>query len=180
MLHFFFPFLCRGNQGELCDKVVVISIIGKSGFNSYGLKTKSIGRIFSNVNENDEVQFALFCVTNYQEVSSFQCSIQGYYDEENQIVYLHVRSLLDADLFLKRYDVLVEKYRSEQNNDDFLLIYDEVKSSFARCLFLLFYISHIVVLSHPGSIFDISYVQYFKAVDSIRLSIQFGCDDMRT
>lgn len=76
--------------------------------------------------------------------------------------------MLDADLFLKHYDSLVEKYRKEQNNDNFLLIYDEVKSSIARCFFLLLYISHIVVLSHPGSTFDVSYIQYFKAVDDMR------------
>lgn len=94
-------------------------------------------------------------------------TIEGYYDEENQIVYLHVRSLLDSELLLRRYDDLQEKYKKEHNNDDFLYIYDEVKSSFARALFFVLHVSHIVVLSHPSSAFDISYIQYFKTVESM-------------
>lgn len=94
-------------------------------------------------------------------------TIEGYYDEENQIVYLHVRSLLDAENLLKRYDILQEKYKKEHNTDDFLYIYDEVKSSFARALFFVLHVSHIVVLSHPSSTFDISYIQYFKGIESM-------------
>lgn len=105
-----------------------------------------------------------------------QCSIECYYDEENQIVYLHLKSLLDSNEFVQRYESLAEHIKAARDNDDFLTVYDEIKSSFARALLLLFYVSHIVILSQPGSTFDISYIQYFKAVDSLRqkLSVSFA------
>lgn len=130
---------------------MVVSIIGKSTYNSHGLKLKSIGRMFSQ-NRMDEDQ---------------NVTIEGYYDEENQIVYLHVRSLLDTEYMLKRYDKLCEKYKKEFDSDDFLQIYDEVKSSFAKALFFVLHVSHIIVLSHPSSTFDVSYIQYFKTIETM-------------
>lgn len=76
--------------------------------------------------------------------------------------------MLDTDILIGHYKELSEKCEAERNCDDFLAVYDEVKSGFARALLLLFHISHVVVLSHPGSIIDISYIQYFKAVDTLR------------
>lgn len=52
--------------------------------------------------------------------------------------------------------------------EDFLANYDGVKSLFCRYFLYLLYISHIVILSHPGSSFDTSYIQYFKALDILR------------
>lgn len=100
---------------------------------------------------------------------NLQCSITGYLDEENLIVYLHMNSMLDTNLFIKYYDTVVERTKSASNTDDFLAIYDEVKSSFVQSMLLLFYISHIVVISLPGRTFDLNYVQYFKAAHHIRL-----------
>ncbi|CAG9823382.1 unnamed protein product [Phaedon cochleariae] len=133
------------------DKVVIISIIGKTPYNSSGLKIQSIGRIIPTLDQKDLAE----------------CSIEGSYDQENQIVYLHLYSLLDADAFLRNYQQLCEECITERNCDDFLAIYDEVKSSFARYLLLLFHISHIVVLSHPTATMDTNYIQYFKAVDTL-------------
>ncbi|KAF2880700.1 hypothetical protein ILUMI_25471 [Ignelater luminosus] len=138
------------NTERASDKVVIISIIGKSAYNS-GLKVKSIGRIFSpNINKTEEF------------------AIEGFYDEENQIIYLHVHSLLDTDALVKHYDSLIKRCLEENKSDDFLTIYNEIKSTFACILLVLFYVSHIVVLSHPSSTFDVNYIQYFKAIDQIR------------
>lgn len=98
----------------------------------------------------------------------FQCFIEGFYDEMNQIVYLHLNSMLDTNIFVEHYDKLTEKMASLGNSDDFLTVYDEIKSKFARALLLLFYISHLVILVHPNSTFDVNYVQYFKAADGLR------------
>ncbi|KAJ8961200.1 hypothetical protein NQ318_008883, partial [Aromia moschata] len=133
-------------QGVSSDKVVVISVVGKSAYNAFGLKVKSIGRVLATDN-NEE--------------------LMDYTTKKNQIIYLHLQSLLDTDTIIKQYKHLSEKCELERNCTDFLAVYDEVKSSFARALLFLLYISHIVVLSHPGSTFDTSYIQYFKAVDTL-------------
>lgn len=76
--------------------------------------------------------------------------------------------MLDTSVFVQHYQDLSERTNDAKTSDDFLTIYDEIKSSFARSLLLLFYISHVVILSQPGHIFDVNYVQYFKAADNLR------------
>lgn len=78
-----------------------------------------------------------------------------------------MQSLLDTDVLMKYYQKLWDE-AEDRDSIQFFNIYDEVKSNFARYLLFLFHISHIVVLSHPGSTFDTSYIQYFKAIDSLR------------
>lgn len=92
-------------------------------------------------------------------------------------MYLHLRSLLDSSEFVQHYEDLANKSKVTKDSDDFLTVYDEVKSSFARALLLIFHISHIVVLSHPSHTFDISYIQYFKAVDSLRQKLSATCTE---
>ncbi|KAK4880354.1 hypothetical protein RN001_008500 [Aquatica leii] len=139
------------NAQRKSDKVVVISVIGKSAYNG-SLKVKSICRMFSS-ETIDRIE---------------EHEIQAYYDKDHQIVYLHVYTLLDTDILMKHYDALVKRCREENKSDDFLTVCNEIKSSFARILLMLFYISHIVVLSHPSSTFDVNYIQYFKAIDQLR------------
>ncbi|XP_056646647.1 nonsense-mediated mRNA decay factor SMG8 [Diorhabda sublineata] len=136
-------------SGISCDKIVVVSIIGKSSYNSLGLKVKSIGRVIS----------------SKEYANGQECVIEGSYDEENQIVYLHMCTPLDADYFVKEYSNISKKCEILCGCDDFLAVYDEIKSIFARYLVLLFHISHIVILSHPVCNVDTNYIQYFKAVD---------------
>ncbi|KRT81522.1 hypothetical protein AMK59_5082 [Oryctes borbonicus] len=63
---------------------------------------------------------------------------------------------------------MFNKYDFEDPASDFLFVYNDVKCSFAKILLVLFYVSHIVVLNHPSCNFDINYIQYFKALDSLR------------
>lgn len=138
-------------QGVTVDKVIIISVIGKRSYNSVGPKIKSLGRISISKDLPVDHEFV----------------INGAYDEENQIVYLHTCSLLDADFMIKYYKQLSEKWDAKLSSNDFLSFYDEVKSSFARACYLLFYISHIVIFYHPGYTLDTNYIQYFKAVDTL-------------
>lgn len=63
---------------------------------------------------------------------------------------------------------MFKKHDSDDPTSDFLFLYNDVKCSFAKTLLVLFYVSHIVVLNHPDCNFDINYIQYFKALDSLR------------
>lgn len=134
------------------DKIVVVSIIGKTALNTYGLKIKSIGRMFS---------------SEYNRLAK-EYLIEGYHDEENQIIYLHIYSLLDTNALLETYMDISKRSQESRHSDDFLSVYDEVKSSFAKLFLFALHVSHVVVLSHPGSTFDLNYIQYFKAMDTLR------------
>lgn len=80
-------------------------------------------------------------------------------------MYLHLYSLLDSDILIEKLGCFGS---GADFTEDFLATNDEIKSSFCRYLLFLFYVSHIVVLSHPGASFDTSYIQYFKALDLLR------------
>lgn len=69
---------------------------------------------------------------------------------------------------MKQYYNLVETLKKNETSTDFLSVYNEIKSSYARALLLLFHISHIVILSQPGYTFDLNYLQIFKSLDTIR------------
>lgn len=81
---------------------------------------------------------------------------------------MHAYTQLDAECFVNSFEELLSSNDSEETESDFLLMYNNVKCSFAKTLLVLFYISHIVVINHPNCNFDINYVQYFKALDSLR------------
>lgn len=129
------------------DKIIVISIIGKSCLGTNGLKLKSIGRMFASSSFDIE-----------------QINIEGYYDEENQILYLHVISLLDSDILIKHYQNLVDGAVEDDDFKDFLAINDEIKNKCVKVFLFLLHLSHIIILSHPSSTFDTSYIQSFKAL----------------
>lgn len=148
-------------QGVSVDKVIVISVVGKRPYISAGPKIKSLGRIPTSKEFPEDQEFV----------------INGAYDEENQIVYLHLCSLLDSDFLIKYYKKLSEKWETKLCGDDFLAFHDEVKSSFARSCLLLFYISHIVVFFHPGYILDTNYIQYFKAVEVLGQKLSGSISD---
>lgn len=92
-------------------------------------------------------------------------------------MYLHLKSLLDSSEFVERYEDLVDKIKTTNENYDFLTVYEEIKSSIARSLLLLFHVSHIIILSQPSYTFDISYIQYFKACDSLRHKFASSCTE---
>ncbi|KAL3280595.1 hypothetical protein HHI36_003827 [Cryptolaemus montrouzieri] len=133
------------------DKIIVISIVGKTAFSSNGLKVKDLGRMFTSGTRRNN--------------SESEHTIEGYYDEENQIVYLHAHTLLDTDCLVKHYESICERFKNEEY--DFLSINDEIKNNFAKVFLFLLYVSHIVILSHPGSTFDTNYIQYFKALTAL-------------
>ncbi|KAJ8911497.1 hypothetical protein NQ315_014422 [Exocentrus adspersus] len=138
-------------QDAYNGRILIISLIGKSAYNLSGFKMASIGHTLP--------------VEAHRDRELSECLIDGSYDEENQILYLYLSSLLDTDILIKEYKHLAERCEVERNCDDFLTVFDDVKSSFARYLLLLMHISHIIILVHPCSTFDTNYIQYFKAVD---------------
>ncbi|XP_022901917.1 nonsense-mediated mRNA decay factor SMG8 [Onthophagus taurus] len=153
---FVLPNISFNDQTEDSNGIVVVAIIGKSALNTNGLKVKSLGRMFSSSDHHKS-----------------ESTIEGFYDEEKRTIYLHAFTLMDTNCFLEHYENLVEKNKET----NFLSIYDQVKSSFAKTMLILFHVSHIVVLSHPGSTFDVNFIQYFKAVDSLRQKLLSDISD---
>lgn len=77
---------------------------------------------------------------------------------------------MDTHTLLTQYDKFTEK----QDCKDFLSVWAHMRDKYARALLVMFHISHVIILTHPTHTFDYSYVNLFRAMDTVRLaSISF-------
>ncbi|XP_011306755.1 protein SMG8 [Fopius arisanus] len=135
------------------EKVVIVSIIGKSQYRAKCSKTEMIG---TNL---------LIDLLDHPSVNADSFSeIEGYYDHQERIIYLHLRGLFDGDTLVNEYDNFMKKLDCK----DFLSAWAYMRETYAKSLLVLFHISHIIVLHHPTHTFDYSYVHLFRALDVIR------------
>ncbi|XP_060084858.1 nonsense-mediated mRNA decay factor SMG8-like [Ylistrum balloti] len=141
-------------------KVVVISIIGKSELSGFASKASILNPLL----EKDVFK----CVPGAAQEITEKGDIECYYDNEGQAVYLHHRSLYDVH----RLAMLSQKLVKEESAQDLFSLWQKDEYKTTKTLLWMFSVSHIVLLSHPGSSFDISYVRMFRTLDTIRLKLQ--------
>lgn len=89
-----------------------------------------------------------------------------------------MKSLFDTCQLVKFVDNLGEddgrKWEgSERVNDarkggDFLVAAGDITTEVSKSLLLMFHLCHVIILSSPTSVFDLGYVNLFKAIDSLR------------
>lgn len=140
----------------------MVSIIGKSRKGSRGCKAtvidEAIGRnVFSGLFGEHE---GFSC--------SYGCDIDGYYDDQNHVVFLHVVSALDADVLVE----LTRRHHKDIHEKGFLTFWPDVQADLIKSLLLVFLVSHIVVVVQPSIHFDLNYIQLFQLVESARLKYQ--------
>ncbi|XP_057317890.1 nonsense-mediated mRNA decay factor SMG8 isoform X1 [Microplitis mediator] len=146
------------NQEEspAAGKVIIVSIIGKSQYRAKGCKSEMIGT-------NLLVDLLDHPTVNDDTMSE----IEGYHDEKERVIYLHLRGLLDSQTLVSQYDSFIEKSGCK----DFLSAWALMREKYAKALLVLFHISHIVIVSHPTHTFDYSYLHLFRALDKIRQKV---------
>ncbi|KAH0955896.1 hypothetical protein HN011_006917 [Eciton burchellii] len=145
------------------EKVVIVSVFGKSQLRAKGCKADMLSSIF---------QVDLLDEPKVDEDS--WCNIEGYYNAEEKTVYLHLRGFLDAHTLLAEYDNFIEKLDCK----DFLSVWAYMRDKYARALLVLFHISHVMILTHPTHTFDYSYIYLFRAMDIIRQKISPQLSDV--
>lgn len=141
------------------NKVCVVSIIGKSRNSAFTSKASA----FNPLLDKDVFKG----IPDLQEFIG-KGMVECYYDVDSQVIYLHVRGLHDAH----RLASLCQRLSREESQEVFLSLWQKEEYSHAKTLLWMFTVSHIIVLSHPGSSFDISYVRLFRTLDTIRLKLQ--------
>ena len=144
------------------EAITVVSIIGKSRKGARGCKAavidEAIGRnVFSGLFGQNE-GFS----------PSHGCDIDGYYDNQNHVVFLHVVSPLDADVLVD----LTRRHHKEMHDKGFLKFWPEAQADLVKSLLLVFLVSHIVVVVQPSIHLDLNYVQLFQLIESARLKSQ--------
>lgn len=177
--NFSIPCATKEYLSEDDEKVVIVSIIGKSQFRARGYKTEMIGTNFLGdllehpTIDNDTfvrtiINIIITALLNHWKFLQINCylqnEIEGYYDGKERVVYLHLRGLLDSQSLITNYDSFVEKLECK----DFLTAWAHMREKYAKALLVLFHISHMVIVNHPTHTFDYSYVHLFRALDKVR------------
>ncbi|PNF37753.1 Protein SMG8 [Cryptotermes secundus] len=154
--------------GLLEQKVIVVSVFGKSPYSAGGCKAGLIDgfpghRVFhtSLIDDPDVDQDLL-------------CDIEGYHDPKQRVIYLHLRGVFDVHTLVKSYDL----FSKELEEKGYLSVWADMKYRYARALMFLFSVSHILIISHPTHIFDISYVHLFRALDVMRQKVLGGFSEI--
>ncbi|WAR14293.1 SMG8-like protein [Mya arenaria] len=66
----------------------------------------------------------------------------------------------------------VKGHLQDAINQDFQQLWQHEECHYAKSFLFLFQISHLIVISHPGSSFDVTYVRLFRILDTIRMKVQ--------
>ncbi|KAL5015428.1 hypothetical protein ScPMuIL_009698 [Solemya velum] len=147
------------------NKVCVVAVIGKSRWSPFTSKIS----LLKSVLDRDIFQVKSSILGR----DIFQGDIEGYYDVDNQVLYLHHSSKLDAQKLVAQCQDSTQYLMFQ----DFFSLWHTEEFQHAKAILLLFLISHIVVLSNPGSGFDVTYVRLFRTLDTIRLKLQHSISD---
>ena len=120
-------------------------------------------------------------------------SIRGHVDLDQGVVYLHLVSVRDAAFLAQLCSTFLAKStsgaqgrdadeKSDAANDSssFHSFMAEAELAAARALLFIFSVSHLIVVSNPGSRFDINLVRLFRNLDAIRVKLQGSvCDVLK-
>ncbi|XP_075976276.1 nonsense-mediated mRNA decay factor SMG8 [Anticarsia gemmatalis] len=130
------------------ERIVVVGVIGKSPYR-YPNKTTPL----------------------LPNIKAEENGIECYWDERRSILYLHAVTYLDTKRLVTLAADLNDDAKSSEKEADaahWLVASGELAAESCRAIALLFHLCHIVVLSSPTSVFDLGYLQLFKAIDAYR------------
>ncbi|KAK7094164.1 nonsense-mediated mRNA decay factor SMG8-like [Littorina saxatilis] len=145
---------------ERSTKICVVAVIGKSRFAPFYSKASLLNPVI----DRDIFQGLESLIGENMEKGDLEC----YYDEDTQVLYLHLMSHLDTPQLARH----CRQTAKDKIQEDFYTYWQDAESRYARMLLLVFSLAHVVLLAHPGSIFDMSYIKFFRILDSIRLKMQ--------
>lgn len=145
------------------DKVCVVGIIGKSAFEAKDCKAAAVDRLLRRI----IFQASVGGEDGEKNVGQMD-GIEGYYDEKNHTMYLHMVGIFDTH----RLVATCRSLSAELETKGFLHLWAEMKYSQAKALLFLFSVSHVIMIVHPVPTFDVSYVHLFRTIDGIRQKAQ--------
>ncbi|CAL1543691.1 unnamed protein product [Lymnaea stagnalis] len=141
-------------------KICVVSIFGKGRLNPFCSKATSLNPILNkDVFQGTEAYFK-----HQIQEGNIEC----FYDSESHVMFLHLISFYDTNLLAKKCQELADDVNAQEL---YRLCHDD-DLKHAKTLLLLFNLSHIILLYHPGSTFDLSYLKLFHILDNIRQKVQ--------
>lgn len=150
---YFFDFLQNNFEGfpTVAEKAVIVSFFGKSLQDTDGIK-------------NNNFKLLKPKVTTSQNDAAMPL-IQGCYDINQNVIYLHLKGVLDIHYLIGTFN----QTASLLGEKGYLTTWATLKHNYAKSLLFLFSISHIIIVCHPVPVFDLSYIHLFRALDAVRV-----------
>ncbi|CAB3235309.1 unnamed protein product [Arctia plantaginis] len=133
------------------ERIVVVGVIGKTPYR-YPNKTTPL----------------------ISSAQSEENGIDCFWDERRSILYLHAVTYLDTKRLTTLAANLNDDHKGSEKEADaanWLVASGELAAESCKSIALLFHLCHIVVLSSPTSVFDLGYLQLFKAIDAYRTEL---------
>ncbi|XP_048007005.1 nonsense-mediated mRNA decay factor SMG8 isoform X2 [Leguminivora glycinivorella] len=133
------------------ERIVVVGIIGKSPYR-YPNKTTPL----------------------FSSSATEENGIECHWDERHNTLFLHAVSYLDTKQLATLAASLDENSNSTETDADashWLVAAGELATEACKAMALIFHLCHIVVLSSPTPVFDLGYLQLFKAIDAYRTEL---------
>ncbi|XP_063367415.1 nonsense-mediated mRNA decay factor SMG8 [Cydia amplana] len=133
------------------ERIVVIGIIGKSPYR-YPNKTTPL----------------------FPSSATEQNGIECHWDERHNTLFLHAITHLDTKQLATLAAGLNENSNASEKDADashWLVAAGELAAEACKAMALMFHLCHIVVLSSPTPVFDLGYLQLFKAIDAYRTEL---------
>ncbi|RUS78116.1 hypothetical protein EGW08_014124 [Elysia chlorotica] len=150
------------------EGICIVSIYGKSRFNPFISKATILNPII----DKEIFQGPEGLFQNQIKNGNLEC----YFDASSRVMYLHLTSHYDVNVLSKKCQDL----RKLEQSNDFYSLCQEEDVKHAKTLLLLFTLSHIMILFHPGGTFDLSYLRLFHSLDAVRGKLQTSMCEMLT
>ncbi|KAG1668553.1 Protein smg8 [Nymphon striatum] len=141
---FQFPVIDDSCFTDYNDKVCVVAVIGKSGNENRACKAIPLDEILNK--------------------SIFKCNISGYHDIENNVIYLHLNGIYDSSSLGQ----VCEIFQQDLEQKGFFHAWSDMNVSYVQAMLFIFLISHIVIIVHPTTSIDVTYLNIFKVLDTVR------------
>eukprot|EP00117_Sycon_ciliatum_P035779 scpid49791/ scgid27053/ Protein SMG8; Protein smg-8 homolog len=157
------------------DPVCVVGIIGKSGVGSAdkaSLSNLTLEKLVFPVQYQSH-NSVLRKLRNISSASALpdeedrDVSFSGYYDAEQQILYLQLLSMHDATQ-LSKICQRVQRTLSQSAWHD---AWRSQENKYCNALLFLFCTCHVIMVTHPTDQFDPTYVHMFESLANIRESV---------
>ncbi|KAK7494187.1 hypothetical protein BaRGS_00014660 [Batillaria attramentaria] len=148
------------------NKICVVAVVGQSRLNPFASKASMLNPVL----DRDIFQGMESILGEKPEKKELEC----YYDEDTQVLYLHLLSHLDSPCLAHHCKLMA----TAETTEDFYKYWQDSEFRYAKMLLLIFCMSHIVLLVHPGSTLEVSYIKLFRILDSVRLKLQAPLCDM--
>ncbi|XP_071805949.1 nonsense-mediated mRNA decay factor SMG8-like [Asterias amurensis] len=154
---FQYAFLSNHVKAEYDDNICVVGVFGKS-HRSKGLMLNDV--INTNKFQHIKDQRGI----SQKDTDVENCNIECHYDAEHKVLYLHLVSFYDTPILSR----LCRQMQHNLSDADCHAYWKDHSTSHARALLFMFSVCHIMMVVHPKNTFDISYLQLFRALESLR------------